>query len=242
LFASTAALAQSHSESPMDQYVKQAAEFSSRARANVYFPNPQTIFNGVQFGFVNVGAGNLTFMRRDMVASGRIPIIIARVYDSNGAGSAEFGPGWRLSAAQTILPGENEVHLTTESGSVIDFVTSDGKTFRLKKEYPSDYQSLVKTAPEIFQASLRTGFQQEFRLIGDAFRLTKVIDRNGNELRLSYKNAVLVKIENAHHWVEMMRDEGGRVVAVRDDQQRKVGYVYDNKGQLIEADDLGGHA
>ena len=72
--------AQSHSSnSPLGQYVEYASEFSSRARANVYFPNPQSISNGVQFNFVNVGAGNLTFLRRDMVASGRIPLVLARV-------------------------------------------------------------------------------------------------------------------------------------------------------------------
>jgi YD repeat-containing protein len=226
----------------MDQYVQQAAEFSSRARANVYFPNPQSIFNGVQFAFVNVGTGNLTFVRRDLVASGRIPIIVARVYDSSSDASTEFGLGWRLSAAETISPLENKVRLTTESGSVVDFVTSDRKTFQLEKDYPSDYSSLIKTAPDTFQASLRTGFQQEFKLIGDVFRLTKVTDRHGNELRLIYKKSELSKIANANHWIEFSRDERGRLVLARDDQQRKISYLYDHKGRLIETDDLGGHA
>ena len=84
LVASTSAIAQSHqTTSPLDQYVQQASEFSSRARANVYFPNAQSIFSGVQVGFVSVGAGNLTFLRRDMVASGRVPLVVARVYDSS---------------------------------------------------------------------------------------------------------------------------------------------------------------
>jgi hypothetical protein len=59
----------------------------------VYFVNPQSIFRGVQLNFVNVGEGNLTFLRRDMVASGRIPVILARVYDSSSNGTADFGPG-----------------------------------------------------------------------------------------------------------------------------------------------------
>ena len=49
--------------SALDHYVEQASEFSSRARANVYFPNPQAIFRGVQFNFVNVGA-YLYFVRK----------------------------------------------------------------------------------------------------------------------------------------------------------------------------------
>src|SRR5215469_16427368 len=84
----------------LEQYVEQASEFSSRARANVYFSNPQSIFMGAQFSFVNTGSGNLTFLRRDMVASGRIALIVARVYDSDSKGTIDFGPGWRLSAAE----------------------------------------------------------------------------------------------------------------------------------------------
>ena len=32
------------------------------------FPNPQSIFDGMQVGYVSVRHGNLTFRRRDMVA------------------------------------------------------------------------------------------------------------------------------------------------------------------------------
>src|SRR5215813_14520234 len=84
--ASLPAIAQSV-DSVFDRYVEQAAEFSSRARANVYFPNPQSIFRGAQFNFVNTGTGNLTFLRRDLVASSRIPLILARVYDSSSRGT-----------------------------------------------------------------------------------------------------------------------------------------------------------
>ena len=40
-------------------------------RINVLHPNPQSIFDGLQVGFVNVSTGNLTFERRDMVVPGR---------------------------------------------------------------------------------------------------------------------------------------------------------------------------
>ncbi len=228
--------------SALDHYVEQASEFSSRARANVYFPNPQAIFRGVQFSFVNVGAGNLTFLRRDMVASGRIPLVLARVYDSSSEGTVDFGPGWTLSAAETISAGEDKVHLTTESGSVIGFVRNGDNNFRLERDYPSDYMGLAKTAPGTLQASLRTGFVKEFKLIRGKFRLTKVIDRNGNELRLIYENGLLAKMQDANHWIALTRDKSGHVVLGQDDSGRKVSYAYDGKGRLTEADDLGGHA
>src|SRR5262252_1084356 len=109
LIASSFASPQNHANmtqignnAKLQTYVEQVSELSSRARANVYFQNPQTIFNGVQVSFVNVETGNLTFLRRDMVTSGRIPLVLARVYDSANTGSADFGPGWILSATETI--------------------------------------------------------------------------------------------------------------------------------------------
>src|SRR5947209_14677588 len=124
---SSFALAQ-HSSPDLDpklaQYVKLASELTSRARANVYFTNPQDIFRGVQFNFVNVGLGNLTFLRRDLVASGRIPIVFARVYDSSASGSADFGPGWRLSATETISIEDHTAKLSSESGYTIEFTNA----------------------------------------------------------------------------------------------------------------------
>jgi YD repeat-containing protein len=243
LLTFTSAHAQSHQiSSPLDQYVQQASEFSSRARANVYFPNPQSIFKGAQFSFINVGTGNLTFLRRDMVASGRVPIVLARVYDSSSGGSVEFGPGWRLSAAETISIQSGKAHLLTENGSEIVFVETGDSRLQLEKDYPSDYLELRRMAPEIFIASLRTGLTKEFKLIGKEFRLTKVTDRNGNELRLLYQNGLLSRLENANHAITLFRSRNGRVFLAQDDQGRQVGFKYDEKWRLIEADDRGGNA
>jgi hypothetical protein len=154
--------AQSHS---LEQYVERASEFSSRARANVYFLNPQSIFVGVQFNFVNTGSGSLTFLRRDMVASGRIPLIAARVYDSSSKGTVDFGSGWRLSATETISVTGNKAELTTESGYDVSLVRTPEGVFQLEKDYPSDYLSLRKTAPDTIQVSLRSGLLKEFTRI-----------------------------------------------------------------------------
>ena len=68
----------------------------------VLHPNPQSIFDGLRYAHVNVGSGNLTFQRRDLVA-GRMPVIFARLHDSRIADNADFGPGWRLALAEEIV-------------------------------------------------------------------------------------------------------------------------------------------
>ena len=76
LLSAIPVIAQHHSsDSQLDQYVEQVSELSSRARANVYFANPQSLFKGVQVSFVNVGTGNITFLRRDLVTSGRMSLV-----------------------------------------------------------------------------------------------------------------------------------------------------------------------
>lgn len=57
-------------------------DLSSRRRVATLFPNSQSMFQGVQERFVNTSAGNLTFLLRDMVAVGAMPIVAARTYDS----------------------------------------------------------------------------------------------------------------------------------------------------------------
>jgi YD repeat-containing protein len=223
----------------ISQYVTLASELTSRARANVYFQNPQDIFRGVQFNYVNVGLGNLTFLRRDLVASGRIPIVFARVYDSSFLGSADFGPGWMLSAAETVSIQDHNARLFSENGSLIEFAESEKGLFTIAKDRPSDYLQLRRTAADSLQLKLRAGLTKEFKLIGEKFLLTKVSDKNGNEVRLVYKEGKLSRIENANHFVEIKRDDRGRITSVQDDQGRKVSYHYDPKGRLIEADDLG---
>lgn len=243
--ATSLTFAQHHnpiSNSEFDQYVGQVSELSSRARANVYFANPQSLFRGVQVNFVNVGTGNLTFLRRDLVASGRIPLVFSRVYDSSGQSSADFGPGWTLPAAESITVVDHKAHLLTENGSMIDFVELDGSNFELEKDYPSDYLELRFVDSNTLQAKLRTGFIKQFQLVGNAFRLVKVIDRNGNELKLSYSNGLLNKMENDNHSITLIRTSKGRILSAQDDQNRRIEFAYDAQGRLIEADDLGGNA
>lgn len=245
LLVANSTFAQHHkssSNSPLDQYVERVSELSSRARANVYFANPQSIFRGVQVNFVNVGTGNLTFLRRDLVASGRVPLVFARVYDSSGKGSVDFGPGWTLSAAESITLAAGKALLLSENGSTIDLAKVDGTSFALEKDYPSDYIDLHLVDATTLKATLRTGFTKQFQLIGDSFRLVKVTDRNGNEVKLSYSDGLLNKIENANHSITLLRNAKGRILSAQDDQSRNVQFSYDAKGRLIEVDDLGGNA
>ncbi len=226
----------------LQPYVQLASELTSRARANVYFANPQSIFAGVQINFVNVGTGNLTFLRRDMVTSGRIPLVLARVYDSNSSGGIDLGAGWSLSCAETISIQGDTARLSSESGAVIEFTRQSTGKFALRQDRPSDYTQLVPSEANVIQVKLRTGLTKQFMLLGDLYRLTKVTDRNGNEVRLIYKEQLLSRLENQNHFIELIRNQQGRIIRAEDDQGRRVQYSYSEKMELVEATDLSGAA
>ena len=124
-FAAAAGLAMCvHSSSPktppsdsLAPYAALVAELDLRRRVNVLHPNPQSIFDGLHVGHVNVGAGNLTFRRRDIVARANGPVVFARVYDSRIEANADLGPGWRLSLAEELrLEGDQAIY-TDRSGA-----------------------------------------------------------------------------------------------------------------------------
>lgn len=54
-------------------------ELSTRRRVTTLFENRQSPFRGVQENFVNTSAGNLTFLVRDLVRVGGMPIVTGRV-------------------------------------------------------------------------------------------------------------------------------------------------------------------
>lgn len=111
-------------EGYFEPYLALIEEVDLRRRVNVLHPNPQSMFDGLQVGFVNVGSGNLTFLRRDLVVDGDVPLVFGRVHDSRIARNADFGPRWRLSLAEELR--------IDDSGA--EYVDRAGAVHRFKKE------------------------------------------------------------------------------------------------------------
>lgn len=88
-------------------YIELLEEVGVRRRVNVLHANPQSLFDGLQIGFVSVGTGNLTFLRRDVVVRKRGPLVFGRIYDGTIEANADLGKGWRLSLLE-------EVHVATD--------------------------------------------------------------------------------------------------------------------------------
>ena len=98
-------------------YAELVKETELRRRVNVLYPNPQSIFDGLQVGYVSVRHGNLTFRRRDIVAGTNSLAEFTRVYDSRTHTGRDFGPGWRLSLEEGLTLTKGRLVYTDGSGA-----------------------------------------------------------------------------------------------------------------------------
>jgi YD repeat-containing protein len=230
-------------DDPYDFAIRDHANFlnelSNRRRLNTLFPNEQSVFYGVPIRYVNSSRGNLTFLRRDLVTIGRIPIVVGRVYDSTNRSDTGFGPGWRLSLAETIAtqPDDTLIYVD-DSGSAIPLVRR-GSGFAVRDPGPSDIAS-IDIGDDHARIVLRNGWRKAFRRIGRQLALTDVRDAYGNTLTIRYQGSRPTRIETQDgRFVLVQWSAAGQIVRVTDDQNRAVSYFYNERGLLRTVADIG---
>lgn len=209
-------------EGPAERVLRSHAAFlneiSDRRRLNSIFPNEQSLQHGVPIRYVNSSRGNLTFVRRDLVSVGHLPVVLSRVYDSSMRTGTDFGVGWRLAAAETITrQSGGEIVYADDSGSVIALMRT-GRGYVLRDPTPTDITS-IRAEGRGVRISLRSGWSKEFSRLRDSFVLTAVRDAHGNALSFIYQGAQLSRIQGQNgRFVQIERNEFGRVARVVDDQ------------------------
>jgi YD repeat-containing protein len=226
----------------MRNHAKFLNEVSERRRLNSLFFNEQSAAYGAPIGYVNSSRGNLTFLRRDIVAPGRIPLILARVYDSSFELGRDYGPGWHLTLAERITRNpDGTLTYIDDSASVIRLVATTAESYRQDEAAPSNLDRIEKVR-DTFRVIDRRGWIKSFELIGEDFLMTTISDPHGNTLTLRYSQNQLMRIEAENgRFVAIERDSQSRVSRVTDDQQRAVSYSYDDDGNLRVVKDLGGN-
>jgi YD repeat-containing protein len=230
---------------PEEQVLRRHAAFlnelSDRRRLNSFFQNEQSVFYGVPIRYVNSFRGNLTFARRDLVTVGRIPIVLARIYDSSRRTGSDFGPGWHLSLAEYMVRNvDGTLTYVDDSASELVLVRSAGG-YALGRPGPTDIASIDAEGNAIV-VTRRDGWSKRFLKVDDWFLLTAIRDRHGNTLNARYDGKQLRRIEAQDgRFVAIERDGSGRIRRITDDQRRTVAYAYEPRGQLQTVIDLGGN-
>ncbi|MCJ8273108.1 MAG: DUF6531 domain-containing protein, partial [Psychrosphaera sp.] len=223
-------------------HVQSLNELTEHRRINRFFKNEQTIKYGLPMGYVNTGKGNVSFVLRDLVATTHLPIIIARVYDSSLSKGGDFGQGWQLSLAETIIPQQDGSLLYVDDSASRWHIVTSQTGYTLAKGEVSDITKIDFLTGQELQISYQSGWTKIFSLIGNRYRLTHIDDAFGNRIALAYTTTHhrLIKITGQNgRFVDISRDEQGRIIAATDDLKRQVSYHYNEKNHLASVSDLG---
>ena len=222
-------------ETYFEPYLALIEEVDVRRRVNVLYPNPQSIFDGLQVGFVNVGTGNLTFLRRDIVVDSEEPLVFGRVYDSRIVRNPDFGKGWRLSLVEELRFDDTGVVYVDASGTRYRFKDTDAGYVQ-SPATPSHAGTLIVRDGNRARLTDGTGVIRYFDLqpSRSTFLIESLKTNSGHETRFRYRgDGLLHKIRRAGSDVLVItRNGSGRVWSVTDEHDRRVRYSYTDNGQL----------
>lgn len=226
-------------------YMELVEELGHRRRVNVLYPNPQSLFDGLQVGFVNVGTGNLTFLRRDLVVRRHGPIVFGRVYDSTIDANVDLGRGWRLSLME-------EVHVS--KGGTLTYIdgfggphtfSSDDGRYRPSPPNPWHAHTTVVLGDRDIVLTQLDGTVRTFTphsKDSGAFVISSLKTSHGLDIGFSYVNGQLAEItSDGTRLFALDRRSDGRVSRVTDGHGRSVDYSYTPSGQLKDVYDLAGN-
>lgn len=226
-------------------YAALVAELDLRRRVNVLHPNPQSIFDGLHVGHVNIAAGNLTFRRRDIVAPAGPggAVVFARVYDSRIETNADLGPGWRLSLAEELrLDGDRATYID-RAGAAYEFRRkADG--YHPHPPTPRHAGTTLAVTSNKAVLRERDGTKRVF-LRADAeapFLLRRVVSAAGHKVLFAHEDGLLNTVSHDGATVfTITRLRNGRVSEVADHHGRSVRYSYTAAGRLKDVYDIGGN-
>ena len=227
----------------LNSYLPLVAEFDLRRRVNVLFPNPQTLFDGLPVGFVNVGSGNLTFLRRDLVTRANGPLVLGRVYDSRFQGDGDFGPGWRLSLTEELVIGTDSVAYVDRTGARRRFV-ANADAYVPAKPTPRHAGTRITVGENEATMFESDGTTRTFKPFGGAGRPWHVasVETSSRRVDFRYRDGRLSSVVHGTRTMfTIQRDSAGRILRLSDNHGRTVDYSYDWAGQLKDVYDVAGN-
>ena len=227
----------------LDSYLPLVAEFDLRRRVNVLFPNPQTLFDGLQVGFVNVASGNLTFLRRDLVTRANGPLVLGRVYDSRFQGDGDFGPGWRLSPTEELVISGDSVTYVDRAGAGRRFV-ADADAYVPARPTPRHAGTRIAVGEDeatVFESDGTTRTFKPFAGIGQPWGIAS-LETSSRRVDFRYRDGRLASVVHGTRTMfTIQRDSTGRILRVSDNHGRAVDYSYDWAGRLKDVYDVAGN-
>lgn len=206
-------------------------EITERRRLNRIFRNYQNTQHGFLIDVVNSSEGNLTFIKRDLVYVGRLPIVFGRVYDSritkdhNG-----FGSGWKLTVSESVRVDGSVLYFSDANHSIHRLETRAGRVLNSPKGSHGIEGGRITERYIILSGN---GLTRRFLRAEKEAKLASISDSYGNSLSFEYQDGVLNRIRaNDTRVLELTRDTDGRILKAVTDNGRAMTYEYNANDQL----------
>ena len=194
--------------------------------------NPQ----GTSAEPISTGTGNYFYQHTDITIPGRgLPVTFSRIYNAQDTYSGPFGANWTHSY--------NVLLAVNSTGAVIKWGDGHGETFTLSGTAfipsPGVHSSLLANPDGTFLLTRKDQMKFVFSASGS---LTKISDRNGNTIQLSYDgNGNLVQItDTVGRTLVVTYDGSNRIAQIVDPIGRKTLFGYDDENNLVSATDPAG--
>ncbi len=146
-----------------------------------------------------------------------------------------FGNGWTFNYNLLWEKSGDDIIIRRGDGRR-DLFEFDGSGYLAP---PGISDRLIQTDPNQFLLKNKQGWEYYFEAESHQ-RLTKVVDRNGNELRLSYGGDLPMSIEDASGRVLQLDYTNDLLTSITDENDifsRTVSFEYDAHGNMVEYDD-----
>ncbi|WP_437290538.1 RHS repeat-associated core domain-containing protein [Sorangium sp. So ce406] len=185
----------------------------------------------------------------DLGLPGPLPLVLQRQYSSTARErDVGLGFGWSHSLAWMIIPSRRRVDIVQDDGTVLEApLPAVGESRRLFGGVS------LRAARSGFALSLESGVTLLFHeqdALDDVYRLSSMVDRNGNEIRLAYDGPELLTVtDSAGRAVRCVRDASRRIARFEVRTSTAPNgwhafhrYEYDAAGDLVAVVDAEGQA
>jgi len=176
---------------------------------------------------INLATGNFVYFKEDIVIPGQFPIMFKRFYNAIGDSNSALGASWTHNFNIRLADRNTAVSIEFDDGHFESYKKLEDGSYTS----PLDHNKALEKSDDGYILTLPS---KEKYFFNDAGQLQFVADPNGNRMELSYKNDLLIHVENPCGSLSFVYNENRYLTQVSDHSGRKVELEYkDNR--LVKA-------
>ena len=185
---------------------------------------------------VNVANGDTVVTHQDLDISGRGPdLALGRTYHALAPQNGLFGYGWTSDLDEGLtINGDGSLTYRDADGGIHVFLPNGSGGYLSS---PGLYLTLVKNGDGSYTLTARDQSKTNFNVAG---LLSRIVDRNGNQLSIGYNGLLPTTMTDAAGRQYTITITNGHVTQINAPGLRTYNYGYDGNGNLTSYTDPSG--